>query len=226
MMVHRRNRLVHRLAAHVWMGFDLDSKLLVCHTCDCPPCFNPDHLFIGTHADNSTDMARKGRSAKHPFDAPWIARKLTPDDVVTIRTMMNEGRSLRSVGEEFGVSYENIRLIRDGLTWKGVGGPIRSERIDKEKETLPIDLPWVRALGLDNRRNVAYHSAMNTSTMKTSKQAAEDLGLHHATVRRLAIAHGIGRKIGPRTWIFSDADIAALRARVPQKRGRKPKAPS
>jgi hypothetical protein len=40
------------------------GELLALHKCDNPKCVNPDHIFIGTAADNTLDMMKKGRSTK------------------------------------------------------------------------------------------------------------------------------------------------------------------
>lgn len=53
--------LVHRVSAHLYLKYDLDSPLRVLHRCDNASCFNPKHLFIGTQLENIRDCMEKGR---------------------------------------------------------------------------------------------------------------------------------------------------------------------
>jgi hypothetical protein len=67
---------VHRLAAHLWLGFDLDSPQSILHSCDNPPCFNPAHLRPGSKAENARDMVERGRHVPVTIsgEAHWNAK--------------------------------------------------------------------------------------------------------------------------------------------------------
>lgn len=64
---YRPNRLSFFLHNGIW------SAMLICHSCDWRPCINPDHLWEGTHADNSRDASAKGRLGCGPRH--WSALK-------------------------------------------------------------------------------------------------------------------------------------------------------
>lgn len=60
--LHRseQRQRANRLAYAIYRG-PIPAGMMVLHRCDNPGCVNPDHLFLGTAADNTNDMIGKGR---------------------------------------------------------------------------------------------------------------------------------------------------------------------
>src|SRR6185436_9566237 len=101
-----RRVYVHRLAAHLFLGFDLDSPLFVLHYCDTPRCFRPEHLFTGTAQDNIRDCIAKGRfirEGRAKGERVNTAR-LTEADVRAIRAAAARGEMIRSIARRYPVS--------------------------------------------------------------------------------------------------------------------------
>jgi len=53
----------HRISYELFVG-PIPEGLLVRHTCDNPPCVNPEHLLTGTTTDNAQDCISRGRNAQ------------------------------------------------------------------------------------------------------------------------------------------------------------------
>lgn len=127
----------HR-ASYVISYGGIPEGMYICHKCDNPACFNPNHLFAGTAKQNSEDMARKKRSKigkKYPLgDRHWTRTKpdnvfrgskngmakLREEDIYEIRTSKC---TLKQLAEKFGVTDAAISCVRQMKTWKHVANP-------------------------------------------------------------------------------------------------------
>ncbi len=110
------SQMVHRFSYELHYG-PIPDGLCVCHRCDTPLCIRPDHLFLGTLADNNSDMASKGRAARGEGHG-WS--KLTDAQVVEIRALRKSGLLYREIGERFGITPENVGYIIRRVRWKHV----------------------------------------------------------------------------------------------------------
>lgn len=111
-----RNHLAHRISFELHYGkISPDTKVL--HSCDLPCCVNPEHLFLGTQADNMADMVKKKRHARLRGEAHGRA-KLTDDDVRTIRRF--SGRTHAAIAADFGVSDVLVSQILSGKIWSHI----------------------------------------------------------------------------------------------------------
>jgi hypothetical protein len=91
---------------------DFANELNVCHTCDNPLCVNPDHFFLGTHAENQQDKFDKNRQAKGSTHG---CSKLTNEQAIMAKFTTIKPIEL---AKEFGCSATIIRQIRQGKYWK------------------------------------------------------------------------------------------------------------
>ena len=120
----------HRVSLAHFSGFDIFSKLFVCHKCDNPSCVNPDHLFAGTPKDNAQDMVKKGRF-RNQLGEKNSRCKITEsdvDEIVSLLGTMNNKQIAEKLSNR--ISHSQISLIRLGKSWSAYTG-IRKENVKK-----------------------------------------------------------------------------------------------
>jgi DNA-binding transcriptional regulator YiaG len=111
----QRLLLAHRLS-YLWHKGD-PGELCVMHICDNRKCVNPEHLMLGTRADNQRDMARKGRA---PRGERGAHARLRTDQVLEIRRQRLNGVEQNELAARFGVSQPTISDVEHRRTWAHV----------------------------------------------------------------------------------------------------------
>jgi hypothetical protein len=108
----------HRVAwesHHRARALDFD----VLHTCDNPPCCNPAHLWLGTHADNMADKAAKGRAHR-------LIGEDNPAATVTwamVKSIRSDPRPTRELARATGIPRSTLGQIRRFESWDDRGRP-------------------------------------------------------------------------------------------------------
>lgn len=96
--------LAHRFAYETFCA-PIEKDAVIGHTCDNPPCVNPDHLRAISQKTNIEESFIRGR------------RKRLGDDIIAhIRQLYADGEfTQRGLSEEFGISRSYISQIVNNL---------------------------------------------------------------------------------------------------------------
>ncbi len=106
----------HRVAWSLTQG-TIPPRMFVCHICDNRLCARPDHLFLGTPADNAADAAAKGRMPRgegHP------RARLTEVAVREIRRLAADGMPYLEIARVTGYPSAAVAHAFYRRTWRHV----------------------------------------------------------------------------------------------------------
>lgn len=113
-----KHGFLHRAAYQALVGAIPEGKQ-VRHLCGCKLCWNPEHLALGTQADNEQDKRDLGRYAYNEGSGRYNA-KLTEADVISIRKRAASGESHTALAKELGYARANVTRIVNRVIWKHV----------------------------------------------------------------------------------------------------------
>lgn len=108
----------HRTSWEFFNG-KVPDGLEVCHHCDQKDCWEISHLFVGTHHQNMTHASEHKRFNPTTGEDHY-SHKLTTEQVLEIRRILQFRKVDRELAMEYGVSYNALRKIRDRISWKHI----------------------------------------------------------------------------------------------------------
>jgi hypothetical protein len=112
-MVSMSRDLAHRIAYRISKG-PIPLGKMVMHSCDNRLCVNPDHLRLGTAAENTRDMMSKGRNRFGRLPPHRASRSgLTWKDIAWLRKGTYPRGELKAVAERYGLTPEGLSKIAD-----------------------------------------------------------------------------------------------------------------
>ena len=112
---HIKEQVGSRIVWRITKG-NIPKGMQVCHHCDNRKCMRPDHLFLGTIADNQNDKVIKNRQHR-PVGSrnPWAS--ISEEVVPQIRALRLEGLIEREIAARFGCSRGVVSRVLTGRSW-------------------------------------------------------------------------------------------------------------
>lgn len=110
------NWRAHRLAWVLSFG-EIPETQIVRHKCDTRACCNPNHLELGSVADNAHDMMDRGRHVPMKGEAHGMS-VLTAENIIEAKLRFSSGETYQSIANDFGVSRPTLSRACRGIHWK------------------------------------------------------------------------------------------------------------
>lgn len=108
--------LAHRISWEIYRGET--NGLFVLHKCDVPACINPDHLFLGTQADNMADCARKGRAVGNRGLVVGEKHGMSKLTWEAVREIRDSSLTQYQLADKFGVHQSLVSLVQRRKIWR------------------------------------------------------------------------------------------------------------
>lgn len=156
----------HRLAYELERG-PVPTGYVVCHKCDNRSCVNPEHLFVGTYADNIRDASAKGRTSVGERSP---RARLTWQIVRNMRARYAAGETAPTLAKEYGVLPSSVWRIVRGDGWPERGLDIKAMRARTRSRLGGLRLP-IRGqkLSLEVAREIRHERASGLSLMSLAR---------------------------------------------------------
>jgi predicted XRE-type DNA-binding protein len=191
----------HRLSYQINRG-SIPASLCVCHSCDNPACCNPEHLFLGTHADNARDRETKRRGQygeEHPN------AKLTDDEVRDIHRKAASGLRQSEIAEKYGLTQAAVSAIVTGKLWAHLySGPARQTRMTVKRQKRMCSVNGCRNQCRTHGMCIAHYRRL-ASTGTTDAAAVPDAGKSLREILVEKFARGI-EKLSSGCWTCAASD--------------------
>jgi len=166
-----RSEYAHRVAYRLANG-TIPSELVVRHKCDNPQCVNPNHLELGTQAENMADAISRQRIPHGDARSSKLTSK-------AVREILGTLTPAKVLAERYQVSVDYIFMIRRGERWAHMPADcVHPKHIAMRKASRRGELHQAAKLTEEDILNIR-------SDKRPQRVIAKDYGVHQVTISEI-----------------------------------------